>query len=633
MAMTESVTDVLRPRLLTIPDYQRGYSWEADHVRDFLDDLTLLEPGQKHYTGTVVLLPSGFPLVDDESNSLAKADVVDGQQRLTTICLLLNELRRALHSLGKEAAAAGLRRQFLVVTKDGAPIHKLQVGSDALPTWGALLHDKPVPPPSSLSGERLLCAAKLLRRHVDELVEQASDPVVELQRVRDRLITGLHFTLYQLNDQAEVGVIFETLNDRGKPLTELEKAKNYLLFLAARLPDARRKVLASQINEAWTAVYRLLLEVASATPVQEDQFLRAHWLASVNPVPVEWKGIKSIKGRFPRNRYVGNPELLVIEVGAYVETLARAARAYADSLRPDAQAFAEFGGLAGQAREIHDRLARARTVALFQPLMIALRERRPEDGQAYCEALDLCLRFAVRTYLIGGYRADAGQTRLYRLAFQVFDQGLSPADLSRGLRLLAREYADDGYVRQALLDTEYNWYRWRSLTFFFYEYELHLLRGAVPELAYSYFEQARQKKTIEHILPQTPNDYWTARFDKDERRRLTHALGNLVLTRDNSAYSNKSFPEKRGEAGPGVPARVCYAQAPLAQEQQLAHLHDWTPTEVIARQERLAEWALGHWSIDFRDLEPVESVQLDDLEPDGAPLAGDEQDGDPGFAS
>jgi hypothetical protein len=615
MSLTESATEVLRPRLLTIPDYQRGYAWEHEQVQDFLDDLILLEPGKEHYTGTIVLLGGGQPLVDDESNALVRADVVDGQQRLTTVCLLLNELRRALASIGLDIASQGLRRQFLLISKDGVQHEKLQVGVDSRPVWIALLRDLPVAPPDTLSGKRLYSAALQIRTHVESLVSSSQNPAATLSALRDLVVMGLQFTLYTLDQQAEVGVIFETLNDRGKPLTELEKVKNYLLFLAARLPAGQQTELTASVNSAWSAIYRLLLEVAMASPAGEDQFLRAHWLAAEDPVPTRWKGIKSIKSRFARDKYVGRPDFLAEEIGDYVDSLARAARAYADSLRPDLHAFTDFEALAAKARTMHHRISRAGTVAVFQPLMIALRERRPHDGDGYLQVLDLCTRFAIRTYLIGGYRADAAQTRLYRLAHEVYTGKRVHSALDEPLRQLTFEYANDAYVRQCLLDTESNWYRWGALKFFLYEYELHLLKDAAPDVDYAYFERTKREKTIEHVLPQTAtSDYWKGRFDKEQMRQLTHTLGNLVLTRDNSSYSNKDFPDKRGAAGPGIPGMTCYAQAPLAQEQELATLTDWDPDQIRARQERLAEWALLRWAVDFSDLDqfPIDEEELED---------------------
>jgi len=596
VAMTQSVTDVLVPRLLHVPDYQRGYSWERAQVKDFLDDLRLISDGHRHYTGTIVLLNGASPVVDDNLQALLPADVVDGPQRLTTVGLLLNEIRRALGALGATQAADGLKRQFLLTAKDGAPLLKLSVQSDARPVWMALLQDATVDAPETLSGKRLLDAALQIRKEVAGVA--ASGGVDALLALSRKLMTGLHFTLYELDGQAEVGVVFETLNDRGKPLTELEKVKNYLLFLAARLPEGQRQALAQTINDAWSSIYRLLLEVAAVSSAGEDQFLRAHWLAAVDPVTKRWRGTTSVKERFNRERYRDHDALLVEEVEAYVASLQPAATAFADSLRPDVSAFASFGPVAASARGVHAQLLRAGTVAVFQPVMIALRHALPRNGRAYVDNLDLCLRFAVRTYLIGGYRADAGQTRLYRLAHEVFHGRRDADDLGEGLRQLVAEYASDDYVRAQMLEMESNWYRWGGLRYFLYEYELSLMKGGRPDTAYSYFEATRREKTIEHILPQTATSaYWKDRFDKRDRERLTHVLGNLVLTRDNSSYSNKDFPNKRGAAGPGEAVRPCYAQASLRQEQELAPVVEWSPQAVVQRQERLAAWALARWAV------------------------------------
>ena len=600
MDLTKTVADVLVPRILRIPDYQRGFAWQHEHVQDFLDDLRLLEDGQRHYTGTLVLLGSTSPVVDDNFNALVTADVVDGQQRLTTIALLIDSLSRAIAASGDAQSAAGLRRQYLVTSKGGAPLLKLQVQSDARDVWQSLVEGGPVDVPATLAGKRLLEASRQIQDHVDALV--AAEGPDAARALSEKVITKLQFTLYELDGQAEVGVVFETLNDRGKPLTELEKVKNYLLFLAARLDEGRREALAGRINGAWSSIYHLLLEVAAVSSAGEDQFLRAHWLATEDPVPVRWRGTKSVKERYSRERYLADPDLLVSEVSAYVDSLRRAARSYADTLRPDVQSFAEFGTLAGRARTIHLRLSRAGTVAAFQPLIIAMREVAPSRGDAYVEVLDLCLRYAVRTYLIAGYRADAGHTRLYRLANDVHTGHVPVEEVAPALRRLVHDYGSDEVVRKRLTDTDWNWYQWSGLRFFLYEYETSLLKGAEAEVDYGYFEKAKRERTVEHVLPQTAvSPYWTTQFDRGARESLTHTLGNLLLTLDNSSYSNKDFPDKRGAAGPGERARRCYAQAPLRQEQELASLDDWGPQDVVDRQRRLAEWALDWWAVELPD--------------------------------
>ena len=126
------------------------------------------------------------------------------------------------------------------------------------------------------------------------------------------------------------------------------------------------------------------------------------------------------------------------------------------------------------------------------------------------------------------------------------------------------------------------------------------------------WEEIRRRErsdTIEHILPQTPtSSYWRERFNARERRLLMDDLGNLCLTKDNASYSNKPFPEKKGVAGSGKP---CYAESPLFMERELATLDNWDPMQLVARRQRLVNWALDRWRVEFDDPDIV-SVEPDD---------------------
>ena len=117
------------------------------------------------------------------------------------------------------------------------------------------------------------------------------------------MTSGLGFLLYEVHDLAEVGVIFETLNERGRPLTQLEKAKNYLLYLARRIPDSRSEELAMRINDSWASIFRNL----SGEDDADDQLLRSHWLATVDPDRRRWFRVSSIKQRSDRTKYALHP--------------------------------------------------------------------------------------------------------------------------------------------------------------------------------------------------------------------------------------------------------------------------------------------------------------------------------------
>ena len=134
MKDTHSLQDLFSDRIFRVPRYQRGYAWEAQQVGEFLDDLTLLESSRRHYTGTIVLYePTNARRVDDnEGVHYVEADVVDGQQRLTTIVLLLNEIAQALSEYpGSGTLAQGIRKNYVEANDiDGQPVHKLSLNDD-----------------------------------------------------------------------------------------------------------------------------------------------------------------------------------------------------------------------------------------------------------------------------------------------------------------------------------------------------------------------------------------------------------------------------------------------------------------------------------------------------------------------
>ena len=128
-----SIEEIFAGRFFTIPDYQRGYAWEKQHCEDLLDDLDLLPPMFNHYTGTVVFHSNNQDILDNEGSKYFGYDIVDGQQRITSIVILLQSIR---DSFDKEPTyktlANGITKKFLFATRlsDGNSFFKLTLNTD-----------------------------------------------------------------------------------------------------------------------------------------------------------------------------------------------------------------------------------------------------------------------------------------------------------------------------------------------------------------------------------------------------------------------------------------------------------------------------------------------------------------------
>jgi hypothetical protein len=149
------------------------------------------------------------------------------------------------------------------------------------------------------------------------------------------------------------------------------------------------------------------------------------------------------------------------------------------------------------------------------------------------------------------------------------------------------------------LEAEEDWYHRSGISYFLYEYEAYLTGAKKMARDWGEVKQRQKQDSIEHILPQAPTGEWLTRFpDARERQDLTHTLGNLMLTWDNSSYSNKPYDRKRGE--PDWPdTQRCYFNGTFVQERRVARDFDaWTPEALRKRQAELVSFARQRWHVD-----------------------------------
>lgn len=618
MAQSGEITlpKVIQGRLLEIADYQRPYAWERKQLDDLWEDLDLLGQGH-HYAGTLVVKNTGQPeVIATDGDALDRYEVVDGQQRLTTCLLLLDRVRRALEELGVEGSAevaARLRVTYGLLKVSGVDTPRLSLGAELQPIWKShILGSSPIADATLVSGVKRLCdAAAYFDDRIQSLThDQASDVaferLVELQR---RVVSGLRFLVYEVENDAEVGVVFETLNERGRSLTEVEKVKNYLLYLARQLPEAQMKDLAASINDAWSHIFRML---SRRPPTFEERLLRAYWLCAVEPDARQWKRIASVKAKFPRSKYVSGSErlnrgsesshgdvditsVLYEDVKALVEGL-RSSATYLAELYDDDADYHAFGQLKHEIRSATAALRRSPVMSIFQPVILSFRLAHPQDAKAYLDLIRLCETYSARVFAICQRRSNAGEPYLARIAHQVHRKECTPSEALERIGALLWEYASDEEVGQNLLGKS-NWYARSAHKYVLYEYERSFAKSDSDVISWADVVDTKARKTTEHILPQNPSEgsQWIEDFG-EQVEELKHTLGNLVLTYDNSVYSNKEYSDKRGEVEQTVPK--CYFSSTLASEREVAKLYPaWTPEAMMDRQGRIARWAMGHWSV------------------------------------
>jgi uncharacterized protein with ParB-like and HNH nuclease domain len=201
------IKDFFNGRFFEIPKYQRGYAWELQNIRDLFDDvIESIESNSNHYIGTIVLSKSSK---DDELFY-----VVDGQQRITTVSLIMNAL---INQLDK---------------KDSYYYHRFYIKEDNRFRLSPLGRDKEfyfkILQSEDIQPENK--SQRFMKDAVEEIENKTSSIPDKLKFLKS--IEKLEIMEFVENSEGDAIRIFQTVNDRGKPLSNMEKAKSLLIYLA-----------------------------------------------------------------------------------------------------------------------------------------------------------------------------------------------------------------------------------------------------------------------------------------------------------------------------------------------------------------------------------------------------------------
>lgn len=259
------IKDFFNGRFFEIPKYQRGYAWEVQNIRDLFDDIVeSIESNSNHYIGTIVLSKSQD---DDE-----KFYVVDGQQRTTTTTLIISSLIKKL----SEKDASYYERFYL---KEDERYRITPLNRDQR-FFIDLLEGK--------VGEPQNKSQRFLKDAIEEInfkVEHIDDKLKFLKSVEK-----LEVMEFVENSEGDAIRIFQTVNDRGKPLSNMEKAKSLLIYFSNRYLN---KKLDNTINDHFSDIFEIYddikhlgedlgINLIKNRDFNEDNLMRYHFVTYSN---------------------------------------------------------------------------------------------------------------------------------------------------------------------------------------------------------------------------------------------------------------------------------------------------------------------------------------------------------------
>lgn len=698
----ESLKSIFKDRIFKIPDYQRGYAWTTRQLKDFWEDLVNLPSDRFHYTGLLSLKKVDRNVWTNwnderwliEDRGFKPFHIVDGQQRLTTFVIFIQAISEQLKSIPENKdkkdeeiylgsfSLKTIKEEYLIIEKPPQFIIKTyKFGYEVdNPSFKFLRHKIFLEPNSGTIQEtfytlNLENAKRFFKENLQNYYDKYG--LIEIEALFKKVTQNLMFNVYEIGDDFDVFVAFETMNNRGKKLSNLELLKNRLIYLTTlyddkELKNDERNSLREKINDAWKEVYYQLGR-NKQNPLNDDDFLVAHWIMYFQYT--REKGDDYIRflleQKFtPQNIYAktevklsslqefeeiredeetdqeevevnGDEEIIVLrsklspkEIEDYVNSLKAAAVHWYNTHNP-----VNNPDLTTAESRWIDRLNRI-GIIYFRPLVTVAFLNKDIDSKKRVQLFKAIERFIFITFRLSRAFSTYRNSEFYRAARQLRNSELSVDDIVQRLNermnycFYTPENSNETYFDytyfQKFIDKKFKsgggFYYWNGLRYFLYEYEMDKVRQrGSQKIDWKLFVKSEKDKvSIEHIYPQTPtHKTWKENFKNYKKAHqlfFQGTLGNLLpLSQSiNSSLQNDCFDDKKSAKYNEKKEKIRQGYSDGSHSEiEVAGYDDWNPDNILDRGNRLLEFMEKRWDLKFEnEYAMAELLFLDFMFPD-----------------
>ncbi len=537
---------------LVIPIYQRVYSWEKEQCKQLWDDIIKIGGDDKmdgHFIGSILYVLDGIMHSD---NALL---IIDGQQRLTTITLLLIALR---NHLSDEVKRKDIENHYLINSdKDGDKKFRLILSESDKDTLLSLIDkDRRKPSEPSL---KIVENFKLFEEWVSN-----TNKLETIFKGLDKLMI-VEIALEKGKDDPQL--IFESVNSKGIELTQTDLIRNYIVM------ETEIEKQEGFYNKYW----RAMEEDFKQNEKLFDRFVR-HYLTiktkipNINKVYVAFKDYRQKEG-------IGIEDLLK-DLQKYCEYFCR----IVFKKEADKDLNKALGFLVDLEMDV------------IYPLLLELYSDYSDGVLSKADFIPIIA--LIESYICRRAVCGLGTNSLNKV-FPSFTKHIQKDEYFKSLKAHfgslteKQRFPNNDEFKDCFITIDF--YRFKKNRYFFERLENFDRKERVPTHEY----------TIEHIMPQELTEEWKRDLGENFQEihdKYLHTIGNLTLTGYNPEYSNKSFQEKQGmEKG--------FKDSPLRLNQGLRDLESFGEEEIKKRANDLADLALKIWTYPKLDAETLEKYK------------------------
>ena len=533
-------------RTFFIPDYQRGYSWEERQCRELIEDLERILKRKKedqdydeytHFMGTIVAFPS--------ENFNGNYEVVDGQQRLTTLSILLACLcHRLNHAPTLQSKISDI---FLLKKSSNSFDQRLRLGK--IGEQNDIFYDliKKGKISENIKNRQWIKSDKILSDAYNFFLKYLESSKFSPEEILNTLRKDIGFILYKPSTSLETSVMFEVINNRGKELSELEKVKNWLHY---RLHHDGGKRELERFHAAWSKMLENLNKAEMTQNEDENSFLRYCWIVfgdtDKNKSHHVYDSLKI------KNYSVG----ILMQFVDFLETASSiyVNIAFASSYKDRTERYLQ-------------RIKYHSSQMSITPLILSVLSNQIILNEDKADILKLIERMNFRYYCCGiRKQSNSDQAYFYNLAHRFHNQYGEHVNfeedemvivnkdwLKRELKNFTSKNANNEKFEQALRNEDQDFANWRDIKFFLASYEYSLNgKNNVRKNLDDYMYKPQDKKDgnvrnnnlyqIEHIWARKCDDHLNSEKAKNVKERYLGRLGNFILLNAGSNASNSKDP-------------------------------------------------------------------------------------------
>jgi hypothetical protein len=552
----QTVGSLLAGRLFHIPEYQRAYSWQTRQREDLFADIRKVHASgndSTHFMATIVGLRRNKRSI--AADEFIEIEVVDGQQRLTTIAILLKGISKALR---KEDEKRADEIDSLLVKGDELSLLLLQTNHDLSHIFTDYIREGIIPSqkPQYTSDRNLVDAIQECEEFVAKWTTTVGGKLIDLfGTIKNRLSVILH----EIEDEGLVYTVFEVLNSRGLDVTWFDKLKSLLMAIVFEYGDeGSKKQTVKELHKLWTGIYKTI-------------GLRQN----LNPETVRFAGTLQVS-KSP-NRPLAEEDAVHVLIAGCGNSAKNVVRCTKWLL---SVTLAEDRLLANHRLAAVTKIVQARLVAIA----VLLRKFSDREERQILRSWE---NVTFRIFGLAGKDARQKVGDYVRLAWGITNENLSSKEIVDELNKVGQNFPISAVIQE--LNGKDCYQGWtEQLRYFLFRHEEYLAAAAgqvINESQWSKIWADEPSKSVEHIWPRSKGSE-----DPTTKAVFVHRLGNLMMLPPgvNSKLQDKAPKDKA----------AAYGSCGLLEAIEVAKLvkkDKWDRAAVEKRERQLIKWATEEW--------------------------------------